>query len=100
MRGDLRFGLRLRNLEEITAERKLSVDHLTIWRWAEWYGLQLNRRCRPEFAESEPVIQHRAVPEQSAGNRRMIESQASLGHPLFYIPIAERIPQVPTYAGR
>ena len=34
VRWYLRFGLSLRNLEEIMAERNLSVDHVTIWRWA------------------------------------------------------------------
>jgi transposase, IS6 family len=35
----LRFGLSFRNLEEIMAERSLTIDHVTIWRWSkddEW----------------------------------------------------------------
>ena len=31
------------------AERNLSVDHVTIWRWVQRYAPELNRRCRPEL---------------------------------------------------
>jgi transposase, IS6 family len=30
-------------------ERNLRVDHVTIWRWVQWYAPELNRRCRPEL---------------------------------------------------
>jgi transposase, IS6 family len=33
VRWYLRYRLCLRNLEEIMAERNLSVDHVMIWRW-------------------------------------------------------------------
>lgn len=33
VRWYLRYPLSLRQLEEIMAERNLSVDHVTIWRW-------------------------------------------------------------------
>ena len=33
VRWYLRFGLSFRNLEEILAERNLTVDPVTIWRW-------------------------------------------------------------------
>jgi putative transposase len=33
VRWYLRYGLCLRNLEEIMAERNLSVDQVMIWRW-------------------------------------------------------------------
>src|SRR5215467_3649307 len=49
VRWYLRFGLSFRNLKEIMAERNLSVDHVTIWRWVERYAPELNRRCRPEL---------------------------------------------------
>ena len=32
VRWSLRFGLSFRNLEELMVERKVSVDHVTIWR--------------------------------------------------------------------
>jgi transposase, IS6 family len=35
VRRYLRFALSYRNLEELMAERNLSVDHVTIWRWVQ-----------------------------------------------------------------
>jgi len=49
VRWYLRFGLSLRNLEELMAERHLHVDHVTIWRWVQEYAPELHRRCRPEL---------------------------------------------------
>ena len=49
VRWYLRFGLSYRNLEEMMAERNLSVDHVTIWRWVQRYAPELNRRCRREL---------------------------------------------------
>src|SRR5580692_8274335 len=49
VRWYLRFGLSFRNLEEMMAERNLSVDHSTIWRWVQRYAPVLDRRCRPEL---------------------------------------------------
>jgi transposase, IS6 family len=45
----LRFALSYRNLEEIMAERKVSVDHVTIWRWVQRYAPAPDRRCRREL---------------------------------------------------
>src|SRR3977135_4371270 len=45
----LRFGLSFRNLEELMAERNLTVDDVTIWRWVQRYAPELNRRCRIEL---------------------------------------------------
>jgi transposase-like protein len=52
VRWYLRYPLSLRQLEEIMAERKLSVDHVTIWRWVQRYAPELNRRCRPELRKT------------------------------------------------
>src|SRR5512133_1848919 len=38
VRWYFRFSLSLRDLEELMAERGLSVDHTTIWRWTQAYG--------------------------------------------------------------
>lgn len=46
VRRYLQFGLSFRNLEEMLAERNLSVDHVTIWCWVQRYAPELNRRCR------------------------------------------------------
>ena len=52
VRWYLRFSLSFRNLEEMMAERNLSVDHVTIWRWVQRYSPELNRRCRPELRKT------------------------------------------------
>ena len=52
VRWYLRFGLSFRNLEEMMAERKLKVDHVTIWRWVQRYAPELNKRCRRELKPS------------------------------------------------
>jgi transposase-like protein len=49
VRWYLRFGLSFRNLEELMAERSLTVDHVTIWRWVQRYSPELKRRCRREL---------------------------------------------------
>jgi transposase, IS6 family len=49
VRRYLRFCLSLRDVEELMAERNLSVDHVTIWRWVQRYAPELARRCRREI---------------------------------------------------
>src|SRR5689334_20905574 len=46
VRWYLRFCLSLRDLEELMAERGLSVDHTSIWRWMQAYGPEVNRRLQ------------------------------------------------------
>ncbi len=50
MRWYCRYALSYRDLEEIMAERHLSVDHTTIYRWVQHYAPELDRRvqwCKP-----------------------------------------------------
>ena len=49
VRWYLRYSLSYRDLEEIMAERGLSVDHVTIWRWVQRYAPVLNQRIRREI---------------------------------------------------
>jgi transposase-like protein len=44
-----RYALSYRDLEEMMAERGLSVDHSTINRWVLQYGPELDKRCRPHL---------------------------------------------------
>ena len=44
--GYLRFSLSLRDVEELMAERGLSVDHTTVWRWTQRYAPEVQRRLR------------------------------------------------------
>lgn len=48
VRWYVRFSLSLRDLEELMAERGLSVDHTTIWRWSQRYGPEVYRRLGGE----------------------------------------------------
>jgi transposase, IS6 family len=52
VRRYLRYGLSLRNLEEIMAERNVQVDHVTIWRWIQRYAPELSQRCRRELRKT------------------------------------------------
>jgi len=49
VRRYLRFSLSYRDLKEIMAERKLAIDHVTIWRWVQRYAPELSKRCRREL---------------------------------------------------
>ena len=51
VRWYLRYSLTCRDLEEIMAERDLSVDHATIWRWVQRYATVLNQRIRREMRQ-------------------------------------------------
>ena len=42
----MRFSFSSRDLEELMAERGLSVDHTTVWRWVQRYAPELERRVR------------------------------------------------------
>ena len=46
VRWYLRYALSYRDLEEMMAERGLSVDHTTIYRWVQRYAPELEKRCR------------------------------------------------------
>jgi transposase-like protein len=39
-----KYGISYRDLEEMMAERGLSVDHTTIYRWVQHYALELKKR--------------------------------------------------------
>ena len=43
VRWHLRYALSYRDLEEMLAERGLSVDHTTIFRWVQAYAPELER---------------------------------------------------------
>jgi IS6 family transposase len=42
----LRFSLSYRDVEKLLAERGLSVDHVTVWRWVQRYAPELDLRLR------------------------------------------------------
>ena len=47
VRWCLRYSLSYRDLAEMTAERGLSVDHSTIFRWVQDYAPEIDKRTRP-----------------------------------------------------
>ncbi len=50
LRWYCRYALSYRDLEEMMAERHLSVDHTTIYRWVQHFAPELDRRvqwCKP-----------------------------------------------------
>ena len=49
VRWYLRFSLSLRDVEELMAERGLSVDHTTVWRWTQRYAPEVQRRLRGQL---------------------------------------------------
>jgi len=49
VRWYLRYSLSYRDLEEMMAERGLSVDHSTVARWVLRYAPILNERMRPHL---------------------------------------------------
>ena len=42
----LRFSVSYRDVEELLAERGISADHVTLWRWVQRYAPALQRRLR------------------------------------------------------
>ena len=46
VRWYLRYSLSLRNVEELLAERGLSVDHTTVWHWVQRFAPELEQRMR------------------------------------------------------
>jgi hypothetical protein len=49
VRWYLRYSLSYRDLGKIIAERGLSVDHVTIWRWVQRFSPVLNQRVGREL---------------------------------------------------
>lgn len=43
------YALSYRDLAEMKAERGLSLDHTTIFRWVQRYAPEIDRRCRSHF---------------------------------------------------
>jgi len=80
VRWYLRFGLSFRNLEELMAERKVSVDHVTIWRWVQRYARELHQRCRSKLRMTNRFLRSAMRTLPSASSRKHYSHQAILGH--------------------
>jgi transposase, IS6 family len=49
VRWYLRFMLSLRDVEELMAERNLTVDHTTVWRWVQAYAPEIRKRLQGQL---------------------------------------------------
>ena len=49
VRWYLHFSLSLRDVEELMAERGLSVDHTSVWRWTQAYAPEVQRRLQGQL---------------------------------------------------
>ena len=47
VRWYLRYALSYRDLEEMMTEPGLALNHTTIYRWVQYYALELDKRSRP-----------------------------------------------------
>jgi transposase-like protein len=47
VRWYLRYGLSYRDVEELLAERGVTVDHVTIYRWVQRFTLEFIETARP-----------------------------------------------------
>src|SRR5215471_15500885 len=52
VRWYLRFSLSLRDVKEMMAQRGLSVDHTSVYRWTQAYGPEVYRRLKGEVKGS------------------------------------------------
>ncbi len=64
VRWYLRYGLSYRDVEELLAERGITVDHVTVYRWVH--------RFTPEFVEAARTCRH--VP----GNRWFVDGRVGV----------------------
>ena len=46
MHWHLQYSLAFRDVEELLSERGLEADHMTIWRWVQRYGPEMEERLR------------------------------------------------------
>jgi IS6 family transposase len=49
VRWHLRYSLSYRDLEEIMAERGLSVDHTIFYQWVQHYAPMLEKKCHAKL---------------------------------------------------
>ena len=57
VRWYLRYGLSYRDVEELLAERGITVDHVTIYRWVQCFTPEFIEAARPcRHARWRPVV--------------------------------------------
>ena len=64
VRWYLRYGLSYRDVEELLAERGVTVDHVTTYRWVQRFTPEFIEAARSSrHAPGEPVVCRRDLPE-------------------------------------
>src|SRR5499427_2047489 len=100
VRWYLRYSLSYRDLEEMMAERGLSVDHFTIWRWVQRYAPLLNQRLRSELRH--PNRSRSTAGRSSSGRNAPAEARrraGSLGQgDALFVPFQMHLDGHPAYA--
>ena len=66
-----RYGISYRDLEQMMAERGVSVDHATIYRWVQKYAPEIEKRAA--LALAPPAL------GELAGRRDLRESRRQMG---------------------
>src|SRR5271165_7576338 len=64
----LRFSLSYREVEELLAERGLSVDHVTVWRWVSGAAGHQHRQAR-RLSTGHRATQSRGALEENCRHR-------------------------------
>ena len=71
VRWYLRYGLSYRDVEELLAERGITVDHVTIYRWVQRFTPELIDAARPSLwgsiSQSELVTCGDCILQQPVG---------------------------------
>ena len=70
-----RYGISYRDLELMMAERGVSVDHSTIYRWVQKYAPEIEKRLRWHWRR--PRSGSDCSPERSSGRRSIAHCRAS-----------------------
>src|SRR5215213_8150751 len=64
VRWYLRYGLSYRDVEELLAERGITVDHVTIYRWVQRFTPRVDRRSPTEpTCRRGSLVRRRDLPE-------------------------------------
>jgi transposase, IS6 family len=50
VRWYLRYALSYRDVDELLRERRIAVDHTTVFRWVQRYAPELDQRGRPHLS--------------------------------------------------
>src|SRR5271165_611244 len=79
----LRFSLSYRDVEELLAERGLSVDHVTVWRWVQRYAPELDRRLRKRLKTTNDSWREEGDPNPSRTHQGTLCRRLNMPAPMI-----------------